>query len=201
MSEPYWYGLFLVGGVLLLLTVLILIMIPIVHHVSKTPTKRGFSSRWYIDYFGLIAISICFYVAWGFGVPAFRPMNLGIVRFVFEIIFVVGNAILGLLMIFVYCFLSEQVKALYCCARKEQYDLSETSRPADRHLFPLNKDQGLYFENEAVGIEAPPPDYSSLQSPEDDGIDENPVAKDDLGKEELEVILEFKEVDEGVTPL
>ena len=188
VSGPYWYGLLLIGGLLLLFTTLFLFLVPFLH----VKGKRGFSSRWYNDYIGLLVICICFYVAWGFGLPATRPLNLGAVRIVFQVIFIVSNILLGLTMIITYCLLSEQVRAL--CHTHRQYDISEFSRqPVDDNQYAMTKkdDEGLHFENQAADIDAlpPPPEYDSLQI-EGEGAGANGTGPDT--KAELEAVVELE---------
>ena len=125
MSEPYWYGLLLIVGMFLLLTVIFIIVLPIHLKYSDSGSKKAHYSK----YVALIAVSLCFYLAWGFVLPATRPLYLGDVRIVFEIIFIVCSSLLGLLMILFYCFLTEvrQIYCLCCAGYKESYDVSENT--------------------------------------------------------------------------
>ena len=158
MSGPYWYGLLLIGGMFLLLTVILIIMFPV--HLKYGHTKKANYSK----YIALIAVSLCFYLAWGFVLPATRPLYLGAVRIVFEIIFIVCSSLLGLLMILFYCFLTE-VRQIYCqrCAHTRQsYGVTE-SPVEDENLYVMTKkdtETGIHFAN--LGADAPPPDYETV---------------------------------------
>lgn len=134
MSGAYWYGLLLVGGLFLLLTFFLLLLFPI--HVKFGDGKKpGFSQ--YADYIGHIAISICFYLAWGFGLPALQPLHRGPVRLVFEIIFILCSIFLGLLLMLFYGLLPR------LCRCDSSYDLNET-----------NAEDNIY-QNSAVGASLP----------------------------------------------
>lgn len=134
MSGAYWYGLLLVGGLFLLLTFFLLLLFPI--HVKFGDGKKpGFSQ--YADYIGHIAISICFYLAWGFGLPALQPLHRGPVRLVFEIIFILCSIFLGLLLMLFYGLLPR------LCRRDSSFDLNET-----------HAEDNIY-RNSAVGASLP----------------------------------------------
>ena len=171
-SGAFWYGLFLIGGLLLLLTAFLLVLIPILRRGSNTTDKRGFNSRWYSDYIGLFIIAICFYITWGFGLPALRPLYLGALRLVFQIIFLLGNIILGIVMIVVYCLLSEQVRAIVV---KPVYTMDEQHADDNIYTMTMNeKNEELYFQN-LDDISLLPPAYSDVEL-EDIG----PESKEDL---------------------
>ena len=155
MSEPYWYGLLLIGGIFLISTAVILVLTPIFRPKND---YSGFSSRWYADYIGLFSICVFFYLAWGFGLPSSQPLYLGAARALFQVVFIISNCVLGLLMVLSYCLLSQQVRALYCqqCRRRTVYSLV------------AEEDEGLLFENQAADIGAleftfPPPSHDGLQ--------------------------------------
>ena len=180
MSGPYQYGLLLIGGLLLVCTAFFLFMVPILHLTSKKTEKHGFSSHWYNDFIGLIGICICFYVAWGFGLPALRPLNLGIVRIVFQVIFIVATIILGLLMILFYCFMAQQVRELFC---KPVYELNDdyTFNETPSHAMTLSeKNEELLLRSSIGEVSLLPPDYDFLLQAEAEQGDIGPDTKDEL---------------------
>ena len=186
MAGPYWYGLLLVGGLMLLFTGLLLGIIPLLRRRgdSQDQEKRGpgFSSRWSIDYIALFAICVCFGVTWAFGLPSLRPLHLGAVRIVFQIVFVASNILLGILMVLSYCILSAQVRALYCsCGKRQQYPVTDDNTA------------GIVLENRIAAVELPPPRYETLEVFGDEkkaGCDVmvNMEVKEDLGEEDTDTM-------------
>ena len=177
MSEPYWYGLLLIGGIFLIFTAVILVLTPT---VRPKDDYSGFSSHWYADYIGLFSICVFFYLAWGFGLPSSQPLYLGAARIIFQVVFIISNCVLGLLMVLSYCLLS---RALYCQRSKGGSHSFEARVPpaSDPNIYSMEEtktNEGIHFENMACAVddgESPPPDYESL--PGADG-------KADLGRRE-----------------
>lgn len=198
VSGPYWYGLLLIGGMFLLLTSVLLILYPVQAKYGNAQKSSIGLSR-YTDYVGLLAISICFYLAWGVVLPATRPLNLGAVRVVFQVIFIVCSSLLGLLMVLCYCILSESVRKAYCqcCKRSNQsYEFRENPYVTDDNVFamtPKDEEECVEFKNPAVDDDPPPPDYNSLMAgnaqKETSAAETGPDNKADLGKADLEQVV------------
>lgn len=118
-SAPFWYGLFLIGGLLFLLTLVLLVFLLFRFKKENAPSQK-YKSHWHYDYIGLGVVSVCLFVAWGVGLPATRPFNVGYLRLFFQLIFLVGCALCGLLMVIFFCLLSKQVMAALCCRRRNR---------------------------------------------------------------------------------
>lgn len=172
MSGPYWFGLLLTGSMFLLLTSVFIVLIPV--HLKYGHEQKFVSGSRYTNYIAILAISVCFYLAWGFGLPATRPLNLGAVRLVFEVIFIVCSCLLGLVMVLCYCLLSEQVRKAYC-QLNPHYRRSHTlqsntltdTTPAATNIYVLteNAEVGEHFANPGV-TETTLPDYDTLSEVE-----------------------------------
>ena len=93
--EPYWYGLLLAAGIIHIACWCILLtgLLPI----RREKNDYGFGP-WFKEWLGIALTFVVFEVAWGFGLPSTNSLGLGATRFVFQILFVVGSAALGLVM-------------------------------------------------------------------------------------------------------
>ena len=80
--------------------------------VQKRPLRiKGSIKSFWIEYFGLLVVSVLFYIAWGFGLPAVHSLNLsGPVRLVFQVIFIIATIALGVLMFIFFCILSPDIR-------------------------------------------------------------------------------------------
>ena len=93
--EPYWYGLLLAAGIIHIACWCILLtgLLPI--RREKNDYRFG---TWFKEWLGIALTFVVFEVAWGFGLPSTNSLGLGATRFVFQILFVLGSAALGLVM-------------------------------------------------------------------------------------------------------
>ena len=146
-----------------MLTLVLLIFLLLRYKKNETPSQKYGYIYWFFDYIGFVLVTACFYVAWSFGLPATRPLNLGPLRLLFQLIFIVACALCGLLMVVFFCLFSMRVrKTLRCCRRniKENYDVynpdlhAQTVPPVnayDAHVFAMSDkpvDVGFFFEND-----------------------------------------------------
>ena len=77
---------------------------------KRQPRGKEEDKQWWIEFIGLFIVFALFFVTWGFGLPAVHPLNLGIARVVFQVIFIVANIVLGVTMIVVFCALSPEIR-------------------------------------------------------------------------------------------
>ena len=131
MSEPYWYGLLLIGGIFLIFTAVTLIIIPTVRG-KNSHAKKGTKPRWHTDYIGIFSISIFFYLAWGFGLPSVHPLNIGDVRILFQVIFIVSSCLLGTLIVILSLILYNP------CVKRLPFRLVRTNHATDESSPPYN---------------------------------------------------------------
>ncbi len=153
------------GGLLLVITITVVIVAFFRSKKEGIPAFKSGSNKWYMDFVGLILVASCFFVAWGFGLPATRPLNLGILRLVFQIIFIIFCVLCGIFLI-LFCLLFQQVReAIFCCCyqrKKGSFDVTENPYFTEQHLDGdgdnvyameakgANDEGGLHYQNEAV---------------------------------------------------
>ena len=188
VSGPYWYGLLLVAGMFLLLTAVFIVLLPVQvkYGQDSQELKSVLGSPRYTNYVAVIVISICFYLAWGFILPALRPLNLGVVRIVFEVIFIVCSSLMGLVMVLCYILLAKHVRSAFCLhCRRGSVTFRET-RPENDYAMTGGVE---IIENPTA--EAPPPAYETLEQCGDVCAtgQSAAAATDDSKKETLEQIL------------
>lgn len=202
VSGAYWFGLLLVGGLFMLLTVILVIISPIHAKFGQVRSKSSSRGDWYAEYFGLILVSICFYLAWGFGIPATLPLHLGVTRVILQVMFIVCNVLQGLVMVLCYCLLSEKVRKFWC-RKHRQYPVTNDSptgpavdeRYADVTMMTVTAP--MHFENPVAEIEkhevADPPSYDAVNFEFDEStttkanvaaaeVDDDEQVKEDLTK-------------------
>ncbi len=156
----YWYGLLLVGGLFMLLTIVLLVIAPIHAKYAHVQPKSSSRLGWYAEYISLVFVAIFFFVAWGFGIPATHPLHLGIVRVVFQGIFIVCNIFQGLVMVICFCLLSEKVRRA-CCRSRASYPI--TNNENAYAISMTGNGDGLLFENPIADEKAtPPPDIDGV---------------------------------------
>lgn len=196
--EAYWYGMLLIGGLLLLLTMIFILIFPFnvrYVHNAKSKTKTTFPR--YTDYITLMVVTLFFYAAWGFGLPALRPLNLGILRIIFECIFIVCSGLLGVAMVCGYVFFSEKVRNA-CCRHSPD--------PNTRQVYGFNAaNENVYMTNvgddeipfSEMDANKPPPDYDTLDGGSmvgdgaryEEGFDDEEMDEDlDMTKEDIEKV-------------
>jgi len=165
-AYPYTLGLMLIGGLMIVLTLILLVVLFFRYKRGSSPTSKSGTSKWRMEYVGLVLVAACFFVAWGFGLPATRPLSLGILRFLFQIVFLVFSALCGVFMLFFFCLLSPQVRDALCCRKKGHFDITERpyfpkQRPEGDgdHVYVMEdknvKDEGeggLHYKNEGADI-------------------------------------------------
>ena len=62
------------------------------------------------EYTGVFLAIFLFDVGWGLGLPATHPLHAGSLRFYGQIVFVVANSSIGLVLLFFFCIMSENVR-------------------------------------------------------------------------------------------
>lgn len=77
---------------------------------KRQPRSKEEDKQWWIEFFGLFVIFALFFVAWGFGLPAVHPLNLGVTRVLFQVIFMVAIIAVGMTMLVVFCVLSPEIR-------------------------------------------------------------------------------------------
>ena len=88
----------------------ILFVVGIVMRLRTPRNKENGDRQWWMEFTGLFIIFILFYVAWGFGLPALHPLNLGLIRVVFQVIFIAAIITLGIIMVVFFCVLSPEIR-------------------------------------------------------------------------------------------
>lgn len=166
VAEPYWYGLLLIGCSFLVLSIVFIFMFPFNVKYIHTEKKKSTYPR-YTDYIALITIVAFFYIAWGFGLPATRPIYLGVARVIFEIIFIVFSSLLGFAMVLFYIILSDKVRNACCRNRLD---------PSSRQMYAYSVgDDNVYMTTTGgekqrddeipfsdLDAMSPPPDYDNI---------------------------------------
>ena len=61
----------------------------------------------------MVLTLLLFEVAWGFGLPATNSLGLGATRLVFQILFVIASAVLGLVMLIFFVFLNREAREVW----------------------------------------------------------------------------------------
>ena len=148
---------------MVVLTLILLIVLFFRSKNDSDPTPKSGTSRWYMEYVGLVLVAACFFLAWGFGLPATRPLNLGILRLVFQIFFLIFCLMCGVFMVLFFCLLHPQVRDALCCRNKGHFDITENPYFPEQlsgggdHAYVMEnravKDEGeggLHYKNEAV---------------------------------------------------
>lgn len=92
-----------------MLAMAVLFVVGIVVRMKQTHSKQE-NKQWWIEFVGLFVTFVLFFVAWGFGLPALHQLNLGAVRVVFQIIFVVSIIALGVVILVFFCILSPEIR-------------------------------------------------------------------------------------------
>lgn len=149
-----------------MLTILFVILAVFRSKKESTPAFVSGSNKWYIDFIGLILVASCFFIAWGFGLPSTRPLNMGLLRLIFQILFIAFCALCGIFLVVFFCLLSQQVREAICCCfyqrRKGNFDVTENPYFTEQRLdgdgdntYAMEtkgaKDEGgLHYKNEAV---------------------------------------------------
>ena len=77
---------------------------------KRQPRRKEEDKSFWISFFGLFVVFTLFYVAWGFGLPSVHPLNLGVARAIFQVIFIIATIALGVLMILFFCLLSAEIR-------------------------------------------------------------------------------------------
>lgn len=125
----------------------------------KSIHNKNGSHIWVFEYIGLFFVFVFYFVAWGFGLPATNPLNLGVTRPVFQVIFIGASFLLGLTLFIFYCLLSRQIReswktffSSFIPGRSKKYKLrSDHPGPITEHV-----DENIYVEetgkNVAPGI-------------------------------------------------
>ena len=161
-SYSYWIGLLMIGGLLLIITGVLLIAIFIRFKTETISSSTLTAHQWYLNYFGLLLVASCFFMAWAFGLPAMRPLNLGYGRLVLQILFILFCILCGVLMVVFFCFLSPQARASLCCSsNKEKKDDTAAvnkkySNDIENNIYQMetvhtkDKDGSMYVNNDAV---------------------------------------------------
>ena len=164
VSAPYWYGLYLIGSLVLLLTVILIIILFFSKSEETLSQMCGNRCCLCIDRVGLALMSLCFFVAWGFGLPATRPIGLAYTRLLFQLIFLVACVLSGVLMLLLVLLRSSRVRAALCCCCSSRFkgeditrlqfvnELSEDVVGKDNVYSMSSKgpDTGLMYSNEVM---------------------------------------------------
>ena len=152
----------------MLLTIVLLAIAPI-HFKYGSVQQKSSRFAWYAEYFGVLAVAILFYVAWGFGIPATHPLNLGVARVIFQVIFIVCSICQGVVMVLCFCFLSQKVRHACCCGQiRPSYPITNTSNAGttDANAYAMaGGGDGLLFENPISDEKnfAEPPDLENIK--------------------------------------
>ena len=121
-----------------MVNIILLIIAPLATKSNQIKQKSQ-SDRWFTDFIGLVVVSIFFYLAWGFGIPATLPLYLGVTRVILQVVFIVCNILQGLVMVLCYC---QKVWRAYNLQNNV-----ENFAPAEDNLYGMTTDEGLLFEN------------------------------------------------------
>jgi uncharacterized membrane protein YgcG len=101
----------LIGGIELLVTAVLFIMAAI--NRKRQPRRKEEDKSFWISFFGLFAVFMLFYLAWGFGLPSVHPLNLGPARAIFQVIFIIATIALGVVMLLFFCLLSPEIRTAW----------------------------------------------------------------------------------------
>lgn len=92
----------------MLLTIAALIAIPVVKRKSVAEVSHD---PWRRDFIGLAVICLCYYVAWGFGLPAMLTLGSGAMRVLFQVIYILASSLLGVFLLLFFVLLSKEIRA------------------------------------------------------------------------------------------
>lgn len=116
---------------------------------SRYPQSKDESSTWVREYIGLFVIVVVFWIAWGFGIPATHPLNRGnLLRTTFQIIFIAGTFLLGILVFLFFCLLSREVREKWskllpraCKSKRSGYAFTtDNTQLAEENLYMTQYD-------------------------------------------------------------
>ena len=111
VDQPYWFALIAPWGIIHLLAYIVLLFSPFVYrHKNKI---MGSHSTWLREHIGLLLAFVFFDIAWGVGLPSTHSLDLGAIRVIFQVIFVVSSILLGLVIFVVFCMLSREVRGVW----------------------------------------------------------------------------------------
>lgn len=113
---------------------------------KRLPRKKEEDKSFWITFFGLFIVFVLFYIAWGFGLPAVHPLNLGPVRIIFQVIFIIATIALGILMLIFFCMLPPEIRTAWKSCFLPGY--SKKANIATRP--PQGVDDNLYLTNRSA---------------------------------------------------
>lgn len=190
MSEAYWFGLLLVGGLFVLLTIVLLVIAPIHAKFGQVQLKASSRLGWYAQYFGIVFFAIFFFVAWGFGIPATHGLGLGPARVTFQVIFIICSVCQGVFMVLCFCLLSKEVRQAFCCGElRVSYPITNASNGGggnvDENPYSVaGGEPGLLYQNPIADEKLfdTPPDLEIIQFEFGGSTADKDTVKEDLGK-------------------
>ena len=92
----------------MLLTAIVLVAIPI---VKRRAVAKGSHDPWLREFVGLLLVYICYFVAWGFGLPAMVTLGNSVMRILFQVIYILASSLLGVFLLLFFMILSKQIRS------------------------------------------------------------------------------------------
>lgn len=144
---------------------------------KKQPNGKQGEDNWRNEFVGLFIVFVLFFVAWGFGLPALHPLNLGVTRVVFQVILIVATIALGVVMLTFFCFLSPEIRGAWKCLLFRFVPGGSRKYSTREHR---DVEDNIYMTDQTVSgmrmkEDAPPPDVSFTFT---GNTFENPLASD-----------------------
>lgn len=107
VQQPFWYGLLIPAMLFMLLTAVVLVAIPV---VKRRAVAKGSHDPWLREFVGLLLVYICYFVAWGFGLPSMVSLGNGSMQVLFQVIYILASSLLGVFLLLFFAIFSKQIR-------------------------------------------------------------------------------------------